>query len=166
MLLESDTDYAIVGSSQKGILQHDAMSWEVLGDRLVRRTHRTRESIMFEDTFKGWLRGLDNSQKQKFVNDFFNILQENGARTLTDISSTHFKGMSSLLKAFGDMDEANKEVIAKLLSSLTNEYTKRFVKPFVEKIFPTSIIKEHPPAKDVTASKRSENSGSITSLSR
>ena len=36
MLLEHDEDYIIVKSSQSGLMQHDAMSWQVLGAFLVK----------------------------------------------------------------------------------------------------------------------------------
>ena len=35
MLLEHQEDYEVVESSQSGIQQHDAMSWEVLGPSFV-----------------------------------------------------------------------------------------------------------------------------------
>ena len=35
MLLEHDDDYIIVKSSQTGIMQHDAMSWQVSGTSMV-----------------------------------------------------------------------------------------------------------------------------------
>jgi hypothetical protein len=42
MLLEHQEKFEVVKSSQSGIQQHDAMSWEVLGSHFVyeRRLHR------------------------------------------------------------------------------------------------------------------------------
>lgn len=134
MLLEHRGHYTIVGSSQKGIMQHDALSWEVLGSKFVQRKERTAESLMFEETLKNWLDGMNDEQKEKFISDLFDAIHATGAKNLSEISGGGLKSMTALFKSLTHLDDENKEVINKLWTALTDEYGKKIVKPILDKI--------------------------------
>ena len=136
VLLEHQGKYKIVGSSQKGIMQHDALSWEVLGTHFAERHERTVESVMFEDTFKEWLRGLDDERKKIFIAELFDSIRATGAENLSEIGGSGLKGGIALLKSLSKMGDENKAVINKLLSTFTNEYNKKVVLPILERIVP------------------------------
>ena len=52
MLLEHEEEYQIVESEEKGLLQHRAYSWQVMGTRLVRMDSLTQDSIFWDGTLK------------------------------------------------------------------------------------------------------------------
>lgn len=136
MLLEHGGKYKIVGSSQKGVMQHDGLSWEVLGRHFVECEERTTESVMFEETLKGWLYDLDEKQKENFISDLFDAIHATGAENLSEIGGSGLRGMTALFKSLSKMDSENKEVINKLFSAFTNEYNKKVVMPILERIVP------------------------------
>ncbi|MDD3403104.1 MAG: DUF2974 domain-containing protein [Hespellia sp.] len=142
MLLEHSGKYTIVGSSQKGIMQHDALSWEVLGSSFVKKEERTAESVMFEDTFKGWLADLDDTRKERFITDLFDAIRATGAENLSEIGGNGLKRMTNLFKSLGRMEPENREIINKLLSTFTSEYNKKIVMPLIEKIVPQGNAKK------------------------
>ncbi|MBU3805045.1 MAG: DUF2974 domain-containing protein, partial [Candidatus Cellulosilyticum pullistercoris] len=81
MLLEHEEDYVVVKSKQIGLLQHDAMSWEVLGGQFVYSDELTRGSQILDDTLKAWINGLSEKERAQFVDSIFDILEATGART-------------------------------------------------------------------------------------
>lgn len=52
MLLEHQEKFEVVKSSQSGIQQHDAMSWEVLGSHFVYVEEVAPQSILLDETMK------------------------------------------------------------------------------------------------------------------
>ena len=56
MLLEHQEAYEVVRSSNSGIQQHDAMSWEVLGTSFVYVREVAAQSLMLDETMKAVLR--------------------------------------------------------------------------------------------------------------
>ncbi|MDD2978336.1 MAG: DUF2974 domain-containing protein [Hespellia sp.] len=135
-LLEHDGEFTIVASSAKGILQHDAMTWEVLGNHFVYRDAFTKQSDMLDDTLKKWLSNLNDQQKEEFVDNLFSIMGANGAETITDIANSGIKKLGIILKSFGGVDDATKDVITTLIKLMTTEYHKEYVQPLLEKIIP------------------------------
>ncbi|MDD3361890.1 MAG: DUF2974 domain-containing protein [Hespellia sp.] len=136
MLLEHGGKYKIVGSSQKGVMQHDGLSWEVRGKHFVECEERTTESVMFEETLKGWLYDLDEKQKENFISDLFDAIRATGAENLSEIGGSGLRGMTALFKSLSKMDSENKAVINKLFSAFTNEYNKKVVMPILGRIVP------------------------------
>lgn len=135
-LLHHRGECTIVGSSAKGILQHDALSWEVQGNHFVYRNQFTKQSDLLDDTLKKWLRNMDAAQKREFVENLFATLRANGAETITDISNGGIRQIGTIFKTLGGMDEATKETITTLIKLMTTEYHKEFVQPILEKFIP------------------------------
>lgn len=133
-LLEHGGDYIVVKSSQKGILQHDAMSWEVLGNQFVREKELAKESVLLERTIKAWLKEMNVEQKKQFIESLFMVIEATGADTLTDLSKGGIKNLNIIAKSFNSIDTKTKEKIIKLIKLLSSGYNKEFVQPLFKKI--------------------------------
>ncbi len=59
-LLEHAATPAIIASSNKGVMQHDGLSWEVL-DKLRRAEHCGK---IFDDAMSSWLSELEWNKKR------------------------------------------------------------------------------------------------------
>lgn len=116
LLLEHEEEFQVVKSSNVGVGQHDAMSWEVLGTHFVYTDKVTEQSIFIDETMKTWLLELDATQREEIVNAVFEMLDELDIRTVDDF--THLK--------FNDLQEANK--IRKNLPPETQELLTHAVK--------------------------------------
>lgn len=133
MLLEHEEEYVVVKSKQIGLLQHDAMSWEVLGSEFVCLEETTKGSQMLDDTFKAWINNLSEAERAQFVETLFSILEATGAKTLSDLSKAKLKKASIILKSYHAMDETTREMLLHTIRLLTNEYYKVFKRSFIWK---------------------------------
>ena len=74
MLLAHPDKYTVVKSNSIGVLQHDPYSWQVDGPSFVKMDSLAQESVMFDHTFRQWLSGISEEQREELVDTFFNIL--------------------------------------------------------------------------------------------
>ena len=98
LLLEHEEEFQVVKSTNVGVGQHDAMSWEVLGTHFVYTDKVAEQSLLLDETMKTWLVELDATQREIIVDAIFEMLDELNIRTVDDF--THLK--------FSDLQEANK----------------------------------------------------------
>ncbi|SHJ45662.1 DUF2974 domain-containing protein [Hespellia stercorisuis] len=136
MLLEHREERKIVASAETGIMQHDGLTWQVLGNHFEYKTERTRESVLLDETLKSWLSGLDASQRESCINSLFSVLSANGDETLTDIANGGIKSLGAIMKSITTMDEKTKSIISELIRMLRKEYGKEVVTPIIEKLVP------------------------------
>ena len=124
MLLEHEETYTVVKSKQVGILQHDAMSWEVMGPKFVYLEELSKGSQLLEHALKGWMERLEDEQRSQFVDSLFSILEETGAKTVLELTKAKLKKANRLIKSYHAMDDMTKEMLGHTIKLLTNEYYK------------------------------------------
>lgn len=134
MLLEHQEAYEVVRSSQSGIQQHDAMSWEVLGTSFVYVDQVAAESVMLDETMKAWLYQLDGEEREQIVETVFSMLEEADIRTVDDFYNSRWKKIQELMKAKSKLPEETQKVFTKALKLLWktgNDALKKNVKQAV-----------------------------------
>ncbi len=139
MLLEHAESYRIVKSSQKGIWQHDALSWEVKGNHFVELESTTLTSQFTDATLTSWLATMDNAQREEFVDLLFSVLDATGARTLTDLTSSALKNVSVILKTIGKLTKEEKGRLMSVISQLFktgNEMLKKQIEEELPELLP------------------------------
>lgn len=123
MLLEHEESYEVVKSSETGLLQHDSLSWEVLGGSFVHLDTISEESKFIDKTIKGWLGEMTVEDRENFVDNLFDALSSTSAKTLTDLNSDRKK----LLKAWSGLDAETRNTVFKYVKLLLKEKTKNFI---------------------------------------
>lgn len=126
ILLEHEEDYTVIKSKQIGFMQHDAMSWEVLGPHFVTCEELSRGSQILDTAFKAWMAELSEDQREQFIDVLYNILETTGAKTLTDLSNSRLKKINQLIKSYNATDEATKAMLSKIVGQLTATYYQVF----------------------------------------
>lgn len=122
MLLEHDEEYHVVGSDQISVMQHDAMSWQVLGDRFVIEPEGlSKSSIALNEALTNWINGLEISERKQFVNTFFSILKSNGAENLSEIQSEKFVSVLSSMKAVTKLSKEQRKMMFRIIKELSGE---------------------------------------------
>ena len=105
----------IVESSNSDLMQHDAFSWQVLGNAFVTVPSRTKQSLYFEKSVQKWLKNLDTDRKKEAVNTLFDIISVSGANTLTEFRESFLKSSPKILHYFKEVDERTKKDINSFL---------------------------------------------------
>lgn len=121
MLLKNAINHQVVVSSQTGAMQHDLMSWEVMGNHLVYASALSNSSIMLDQTLKRWIYGLEPEEREKFVNILFDTLQSTGAQTIDDLKKNKLEVINEITKSLsslpGDRQQAVKDVLVRFVFS-------------------------------------------------
>jgi len=121
MLLEQVGEHNVVKSSNKGLLQHDAMSWEVLGPNFVTVDSISGTSRMVNDILKNWLKETSNEERATFVDTLYKILDASQAKNLDDLNAEKGRIANVVLKEIGGLSKETKNMLGKTLSALFKE---------------------------------------------
>ena len=117
MLLEHEGEYEVIKSAQRGILQHNAFFWEVLGNRFVHLNTVTSESMMIDRTLKKWLSEMSSEERETFVDSLFETIAASGATTLTELNSDKIK----LVKAWNNLPPESRALVRKCIAILIRD---------------------------------------------
>lgn len=118
MLFGHEEEYEIVRSSQKGIMQHDAGSWEVERNGFVYLDSLSNASKFLDYSFKSWVANLDDEHRKMFVDGLFTLLEASGAKTTGELYALGYKNISSAAKMLGSMDTEMKQNLLLITKSL------------------------------------------------
>ena len=117
MLLEHEEDYMVVKSRQKGFLQHNGLSWEVMGSSFVRVKHISAESKRNDKTLKKWVECLTLEQREQLIEALYRILSSDNALTLTDLVSIKNRWLLRGLQMDDDVAKVLKETVPLLIKA-------------------------------------------------
>lgn len=112
LVFEHQEDYAVIHSTQKGLLQHDPYSWEVLGNDFVRLDELEESSLIVNKALMAWLNGLTIEQREKFVDALFELLETFYVDEAGDLVYTT-KNPIKTLKSLHEEDAEMKEILFK-----------------------------------------------------
>ncbi len=87
-ILENDSKYIVIKSSKEGIWQHDAMTWEVSGNKFDYCDKLSYKSLIIDEKMTSWLEGLDNDARKEFIDALFDLLtylQKEDVNTIDDL---------------------------------------------------------------------------------
>ena len=118
VLLEHDTNYKIVKSSAKGLLQHDALSWEICGADFVYATERTAFGEQTEAILDGFVNELSPERKRQFSEALFTVLESTKQETLSGIAGNKMQSLRNALRSFVGLDPEMREVLTQAVSAL------------------------------------------------
>lgn len=122
MLLEHEEEYMVVKSSQIGVMQHDAMSWQVCGNRFETIPNVSKESAALNKALRDWIDGMSMEARSQFVETLFSIIKSTGFSNLSDLNTDFFKSVGIAVKAFGSMDPKTRWVLTKILHSIAYDF--------------------------------------------
>jgi len=121
MLLEKVGEHKVIKSNNKGILQHDAMSWEVLGTKFVTVDHISDTSRMVNDIIKNWLKETSMEELAIFVDTLYKVLEASQARSLDDLNAEKGRIANVVLREISGLSKETKSMLGKTISALFKE---------------------------------------------
>lgn len=125
MLLEHEEEYRVIKSTEKGLLQHRAISWQVCGPSFVRVKEVSEDSIFWNGTLKKWIAKLEYTQRRKFVNALFDALELAGIQDTEQLNKMTFSTFLHLLNAMDKLPEEEKEILTGTIQKLTDELGRK-----------------------------------------
>jgi len=127
LLLKYDDNYHVTRSEiKKYLLQHNALTWNVLGCEFEQDTDISPDIKRSNELLRKWIYAMEPSQREAFVEGLFNILYSTNAKTLTDLAANK----KELLKAFTNMDHETKQALSTGIKYFLGESYAAFAEQF------------------------------------
>ena len=112
VLLEHTEDYTVVASSSRAIMQHEPLTWGVLGSRFIRQEARSEFGKASDDVVREWLASLSPQERKEFSNALFDMFTQGGTvQSLEDVRQ------SELLRRLA-ADEKQRGIVSEALRRL------------------------------------------------
>lgn len=125
-LLNHKEKMTIILSIEKGILQHDIYSWQVLKDDLIQLSQNTDISEDIDKTLTDWLEVTTNEQRKIVVDAVFELFYSTDAKTFGEMSKNFSNNLPKVLKKYGEIAKEDKEVITNMIKIIVTTYINIF----------------------------------------
>ena len=97
-LFEHQEDYVVIKSENKGLKQHDAMSWEVLGNHFVHAVTPANQSLLANQAIREWIALIPREKRKEIVEAVFQILDAAGIETVDDFLTLKLKDIRTIIQ--------------------------------------------------------------------
>ncbi len=118
VLFGNQYHHRFVKSSNSGMMQHDAMSWQVKRNTFDFVSNQGNNSAIMEDSLKMWLSDLDDEKRKRFVDLLFDALMAGGANTTDEYIKSGIKSISEGMKTLKDASEEDKKLFVEVFKKL------------------------------------------------
>lgn len=134
MLLAHDKDPVIVASSQKGILQHDGLSWEVMGPSFVREKKLNKRASSFNEILHKWIDDMEESGRAELIDELFAVIEASGYTNISEIQEGGLKSLQAMFKRFEKSSSESRIMIQELIGALFSGWLERLHSETQDKI--------------------------------
>ena len=118
LLMYSDYENRVIKSSEKGVYQHDGMSWQVLGRDFVAAEKLSENSLFMDKTVTKWVEGFTPEERKTFVDAVFGLVDSAGAETIGDLNRSRVKTYTDIIKSFAALPKDQQGMIRSTLNAL------------------------------------------------
>lgn len=107
-LLCHGTNESVIRSTNRGIMQHDPFSWEIIGNYMIRENSLSNESLIAHLAIDECMKKLTVDQRKQFVAIVFDALAATEAKTLSEIT---LKNVRTLIDTVKNVDPESKKLL-------------------------------------------------------
>ena len=127
-LMNHEEKCSIALSIEKGILQHDIYSWQVLGTDLIYSSKLTKASEILNNTLTNWLNNTTNEQRKIFVDTIFELFYSTNANTFGEISRNITKTLPLILRKYSEVSSEDKKILTDMVKLFIKNYFNEMFK--------------------------------------
>lgn len=117
MLFHHDSNFKVIKAVDKGINQHDPLTWQICGNHFVDGGDFTDESKFLYKTLNEWVDSESLENREKFIKALFQIYHATGYKNNYDIMNNKLQSSKGILKCYSSMDRATKNEIKSILGA-------------------------------------------------
>ena len=129
VLLVHAEDYDVIDSTSHAAMQHEALSWQVMGNRFVHLGQRSQLGQMSDDVLREWLDSVSQEDREAFCDALYSILSMGGrAKTFEDLRKGGFSGWAALWKEYAGADERKKQILTEIFGRLAIDVKDELMK--------------------------------------
>lgn len=123
ILFRNKNNYTVIKSSNKKILQHDATSWIVDGNKFARGT-MSEFTIRCRKALNTWLDKMTYEQREVFIKNLFDVFEKSGIDDFMEIKQAKFRTLYKLYKEARNIDKESKKLLSTCFKDLYLEWRK------------------------------------------
>ena len=127
VLMYSSGKRKVIQSSGKGLMQHDANTWQVIRNHFIEVEERSANSILADKTIRGWLKALSLEDREVFVQTIFEVLESSGAACVSEFNRSIIANVPKIVMKLSSLPKEKldnfKMVIVELAKSYIGETT-------------------------------------------
>lgn len=136
ILLNSGYYHKVTKSSEKGLWQHDALSWQIKRNHFEEAEGISSGSIALKKGIESWVYGMTPEERRETVDIIFTLLEETGFENVSELSAEHLRSIPDLVHAYMELSTEEKhtfhESVIRLIksgaSSITGELQERIAR--------------------------------------
>ncbi len=123
MLLTSSVKHTIVKSSEKGIMQHDGLTWQIERNRFV-KTEQSRLGSFISSSQRDWLSKIDDESREMFVNTVFSIFEATGADTFGQMEDNKLHAAERMMSTIKGLPKEQQKELISIIGELIQSGTQ------------------------------------------
>lgn len=117
-LLNHEEQYTVVKSIERGVMQHDLYSWQLIGNKFEYLNEVTNGSKFIDKSIKDWLKQIDLDKREQVIDIVFHVINTTNVATVSEIKNHWFANARILLSSYKQIDQESKKMILETLSAL------------------------------------------------
>ena len=121
-IMEHKEKCEVVQSLEKGIMQHDIYSWQVLKDDLKKLDRSTDNSEIINETLNNWLAKTTIEQRKAFLDCLFELFYSTDANTFIEISKNLTSNIKKIFKSYQNISNEEKKQITEMIKLFAKSY--------------------------------------------
>ena len=125
MLMYYHPVYTVVESDAVGILQHDAMTWQVRGGHFVCLEGLDMTGRITDEALHSWMAGLDSEARKTFVEVLYTVLEAARIELVTDFTDDWRDRALKMLEALKEIDPDTRRSVRLTLQALFSAWRFR-----------------------------------------
>jgi len=110
--------FIIAKSTGFAVMQHDAMTWQVMGSKFDEADGFKDESKFFYKSFNKWIDNLTQEQTKKFVTALWDVIEASEVKSLLELQSNSIVCTARMLGKLSSLDKETKKEVHKILGIL------------------------------------------------
>ncbi|SCW66857.1 Protein of unknown function [Ruminococcaceae bacterium YRB3002] len=114
-LLSDTARPVVVSSSERGIMQHDPMSWGISSKEFITVPKNSVASDVFDETLTKWIDEMDQEERKKFIDELFAVLEASGVTNISMLSQCGLSGVKAMLRQMHTLRKSSQSKIRILL---------------------------------------------------
>lgn len=118
MIFRHPADYIVTKSDGFAVMQHDGMTWQIMGSGMDKAEDFKDESKFFYKAFNNWVDNLSPEQTQHFVTALWDVIEASEVKTNTELQENALACVAKMVVKMSSLDKKTKQEVREILGLL------------------------------------------------
>lgn len=125
LLMEHREKMHVIKSTRTGAMQHDVISWEILGPEFEKLDNVSKRSANFSNKIKKWLLTMEEDVRRDLLQILYGSVADLEVRTVSDLFALNTKKIFTAIRNLKKLNEEQKELLQSSFKSLVQEMRRK-----------------------------------------